>query len=56
MKTDRVKFSRFILKKVHEEFFGTIRPATTMVEVKSLIIPELLVEIEATAILNSKAH
>ncbi|MHA3022410.1 RidA family protein [Mycobacterium sp. BMJ-28] len=34
---------------VHEEFFGAIRPAATMVEVSALISPELLVEIEADA-------
>lgn len=34
---------------VHEEVFGTIRPAATMVEVSALIAPELLVEIEADA-------
>ena len=37
----------------HGEFFGTILPAATMVEVKALINPELLVEMEATAIIHS---
>jgi enamine deaminase RidA (YjgF/YER057c/UK114 family) len=32
------------------QFFGTIRPATSMVEVRRLIAPEILVEIEAEAI------
>ncbi len=35
------------------EFFGTIRPATSMVEVRRLIAPEILVEIEAEAIVLS---
>jgi enamine deaminase RidA (YjgF/YER057c/UK114 family) len=37
--------------RAHGEFFREIKPAATLVEVKSLILPELLVEIEATAII-----
>jgi enamine deaminase RidA (YjgF/YER057c/UK114 family) len=39
--------------KAHSEFFNKIKPVTSFVEVKSLIAPEYMVEIEATAILHS---
>lgn len=35
--------------RAHGEFFGSIRPAATMVEVRRLIDPEMLVEIEVEA-------
>lgn len=38
---------------VHAEVFGDIRPAATMVEVAALIAPELMVEIEADAYVDS---
>ncbi len=36
--------------RAHQEAFGAIKPATTMVEVSALIAPEFLVEIEASVI------
>ncbi|MBK8053663.1 MAG: RidA family protein [Saprospiraceae bacterium] len=38
--------------KAHGEFFGTIKPACSMIAVSSMINPEMLVEIEATAIIS----
>jgi enamine deaminase RidA (YjgF/YER057c/UK114 family) len=39
--------------RAHGELFESIRPASTMVEVSRLIAPEILVEIEAEAIVDS---
>jgi len=36
--------------RAHGEFFGTIKPCTSMIEVKGLIDPDYLIEIEATAV------
>jgi enamine deaminase RidA (YjgF/YER057c/UK114 family) len=38
--------------RAHGEFFSTIKPCTSMIEVKGLIDPEYLIEIEATAIIS----
>lgn len=39
--------------KVHGEVFGAIRPVTAMVEVSALVDPDMLVEIEAVAIVSA---
>jgi reactive intermediate/imine deaminase len=41
--------------RAHGETFGAVRPATSMVEVRRLIDPSMLVEIEAVAIIGENA-
>ena len=48
--TDISRWAEF--GRAHREFFGDHRPATTMVEVKGLIDPEMLIEIEADAVVS----
>lgn len=48
--TDISRFDEY--GKAHGEFFSSIKPCTSMIEVKGLVSPEYLIEIEATAILS----
>ena len=51
--TDISRFEEYA--KAHGEFFSNIKPCTSMVEVKTLVSPEFLIEIEATAILSHQS-
>ena len=42
--------------RAHYQFFSEIKPATTMVEVNRLIHPDMLIEIEVTAIIDAQFH
>lgn len=49
--TDISRFNEYA--KAHGEVFSTIKPCTSMLEVKALVTPDYLIEIEATAILSA---
>ena len=42
---------RPLINPVRQEFFGDARPASTLVEVSRLVLPEFLLEVEAVAVL-----
>lgn len=48
--TDISRFQEYA--RAHAEVFGSIKPCTSMLEVKGLVSPDYLIEIEATAILS----
>jgi 2-iminobutanoate/2-iminopropanoate deaminase len=41
------------INPVRQEFFGDARPASTLVEVSALVLPEFLIEVEAVAVIPS---
>jgi enamine deaminase RidA (YjgF/YER057c/UK114 family) len=43
------------VSRAHREFFGAIRPASTLVEVSALAHPDMLVEVEADAIISGSS-
>lgn len=49
--TDISRFEEFA--RAHGEFFSSIKPCTSMIEIKALVSPEFLIEIEVTAIASS---
>jgi enamine deaminase RidA (YjgF/YER057c/UK114 family) len=49
--TDISRFDEY--GQAHGEVFSTIKPCTSMLEVKGLVAPDYLIEIEATAILST---
>lgn len=49
--TDISRFDEY--GKAHGEVFANIKPCTSMLEVKGLVAPEYLIEIEVTAILSA---
>jgi enamine deaminase RidA (YjgF/YER057c/UK114 family) len=49
--TDISRFDEY--GRAHGEVFGTIKPCTSLLEVKGLVSPDYLIEIEATAILSA---
>ena len=51
--TDISRWAEF--GRAHREFFAEHPPATTMVEVRSLLHPEMLIEVEAEAICGAEA-
>ncbi len=48
--TDISRWREF--SRAHAEFFGEVRPAATMVQVAALMTPEMLIEIEADAVIR----
>lgn len=49
--TDISRFEEYA--KAHGDFFSSIKPCTSMIEVKGLVAPEFLIEIEVTAIISA---
>jgi enamine deaminase RidA (YjgF/YER057c/UK114 family) len=41
------------LARAHQEAFGDIRPASTLVEISALATPEMLIELEADAVISA---